>query len=225
MAKSRSAGTVPSSTVPSSGVPSSGVPSSTIPSSRPPARTIFESVAPAGAEAGAERGDGEGGASEGGVGGVMSVGTPCSAHQPEVRLHFDGARYLSPEEVHDSLLRPAGVSGVLAVIAVGPNESRVPCRSWSEAYRLLSYCTTDVQRHLGLRCRPACVEGVQLTRTQMARLAQSEGPAHPHVLRADSARASLTTPPQHLVHATPAHRPSSTGSSSRSPRAAGVPAL
>ena len=118
------------------------------------------------------------------------VPPPLPSLQPEVRLHFEGDRYMPPQEVHTQLLGPAGVSGVLAVVAVSPRESRVPCRTWAEAYSLLSYCTADVQRKLGLKCRPACVEGVQLTRTQMARLAQSEGPPHPHILRAGSPRAS-----------------------------------
>ena len=96
---------------------------------------------------------------------------------------------MSPDEVHRALLAPAGVSGALAVIAVGARESRVVCRTWSEAYRLLTHCTADVQRRLGLRCRPACIDGVPLTRTQMARLAQADAPAQPHVLRADSPRA------------------------------------
>ena len=114
---------------------------------------------------------------------------PHQPHQPEVRLHVEGDKYVSPAEVHAQLLQPAGVGGALAVIAVSSNESRVACRTWSEAYKLLSYCTADVQRRLGLRCRPACIDGVPLTRTQMARLAQADAPAQPHVLRADSPRA------------------------------------
>ena len=42
----------------------------------------------------------------------------------------------------------------------------------------------DDQRELGLRCKPALLDGVQLTRTQMARLAQSEAPPQQHLLRA-----------------------------------------
>ena len=107
---------------------------------------------------------------------------------------------MSPEDVHSLLLQPAGVAqapgarplglsehrdGVLAVIGVGPSESRVACRSWREAYQLLTFVTPDVQRRLGVRCRPAVLDGVPLTRTQMCRLAQSEGSARsPHVRRA-----------------------------------------
>lgn len=132
---------------------------------------------------------------------------------------MESSRYKSPDEIHEQLLKPAGVGGVLAVIATGPAESRVACRSWSEAYRLLTYCTADVQRKLGLRCKPATIEGVPLTRTQMARLAQSEGPPHPHVLRAESPRASLTSPGVkfHDVH------PQRGGASRNSTRASGVP--
>jgi len=122
------------------------------------------------------------------------------AHQPEVRLHFESGVALSPEEVHAMLLQPAGVAlkpgarpsgahhtsdGVLAVISVGLAESRVACRSWREAYQLLTYVTPEVQRQLGIRCRPAVLDGVPLTRTQMCRLAQSEGDVRsPHVTRA-----------------------------------------
>ena len=67
---------------------------------------------------------------------------------------------------------------------MGPSESRVACRTWREAYQVLNYCTPDVQRELGLRCKPALLDGVQLTRTQMARLAQSEAPPQQHLLRA-----------------------------------------
>jgi hypothetical protein len=114
---------------------------------------------------------------------------PHPPHQPEVRLAFDGGSYKTPDELHRGLVQPAGVHGVLAIVATGPSESRVACRSWTEAYKLLTYCTSEVQRSLGLRCKPAEIEGVALTRTQMARLAQSEAPPHPHVLRAESARA------------------------------------
>ena len=170
------------------------------------------------------------------------VPPPLPSLQPEVRLHFEGDRYMPPQEVHTQLLGPAGVSGVLAVVAVSPRESRVPCRTWAEAYSLLSYCTADVQRKLGLKCRPACVEGVQLTRTQMARLAQSEGLPHPHILRAGSPRASSkpgsvasgvnlskTIPSTGLSHSPRQQRfaPGTArayGTSTRSPRPAGVPA-
>jgi len=99
---------------------------------------------------------------------------------------MEGGSYLSPEEVHASLLTPAGLTGIVAVIAVSPTESRIACRTWKEAYRLLTYCTADIQRRLGVRCRPAVLDGVQLTRTQVARLAQSEGPPHHQTLRADA---------------------------------------
>ena len=113
---------------------------------------------------------------------------------------------MPPDEVHKLLVQPAGVKGALAVISCGAGESRVACRTWTEAYQLLSYCTSDVQRRIGLRCRPAIIEGVALTRTQVARLAQGEGPPHQHVLRPGSPRAVVVK-----------HQ------NTRSPRAQGVP--
>lgn len=135
---------------------------------------------------------------------------PYPPHQPEVRLVMEPGTYKAPDELHRELVRPAGVHGVLAIMATAPSESRVACRSWTEAYKLLTYCTSEVQRKLGLRCRPAEIEGVALTRTQMAQLAQSEGPPDPLVLRAHSARASGWT--------------TGTASDARSPRPPGVPA-
>ena len=109
-------------------------------------------------------------------------------HQPEVRLIMDSDNYMAPAEVHRALLNPAGLGGgALAVIAVSPSESRVAFRTWADAYALLTYCTSEVQRKLRVRTRPAVIEGVQLTRTQMARLAQSEGPPPSHILRAGNA--------------------------------------
>ena len=45
-----------------------------------------------------------------------------------------------------SPIKPAGLAGSIAVIAVGPSESKGACRSWREAYQLLTYCTPKVQR-------------------------------------------------------------------------------
>ena len=126
-------------------------------------------------------------------------------HQPEVRLIIDGDRYVGPEEVRRAIIQPAGVQGALTVVPCGPGESRVVCRSWSEAYQILTYCTAEVQRRVGVRCRPAVIDGISLTRTQVARLAQAEGPPHQHILRPDSSRAIV------VKHQT------------RSPRAQGVP--
>lgn len=90
---------------------------------------------------------------------------------------------MSPEEVHQRLLHPAGLDGIIAVIAVSPSQSRIACRTWREAYALLTYCTPEVQRRLSLRIRPAVLDGVPLTRTQMARLAQNEAEPNHHLLR------------------------------------------
>ena len=95
--------------------------------------------------------------------------------------------------------------------------ARARSSTWSEACQLLAYGTGPVQRQLGLRVRPGCVDEVPLTRTQMARLAQGEGPAHPHILRSQSPRASSTT-----ILTTPSHAPP--GASPRRARPAGVPA-
>ena len=58
-------------------------------------------------------------------------------------------------------------------------------RGEHDAFRWLQgMATPEVQRRLSLRCRPAVLDGVQLTRAQMARLAQSEAPPQQHVLRA-----------------------------------------
>ena len=70
---------------------------------------------------------------------------------------------------------------------------RIACTTWKHAYQLLTYVTHDVQRRLGVRCRPAVLDGVPLTRAQMARLAQNEGSARqPHILRASGPL--VTTP-------------------------------
>ena len=134
-------------------------------------------------------------------------------------MQFDGGSYLSPDELRTKLIRPAGVHGALAVVALGPRESKICCRSWSEAYRILTHCTGEVQRAIGVRCKPACsADGIALTRTQMARLAQSEAPPHPHTLRVGSPRAS-TTPPQEQTEVSPRRvRIASTATNSRSPR-------
>ena len=112
-------------------------------------------------------------------------------HQPEVRLLFEAGHYLSPDEMRSSILRPAGVSAALAIVALSPRESKACFRTWTEAYQILTYFTAEVSRSLGVRCRPPSVEGVALTRTQMARLAQNEGAPHPLQLRTASPRASL----------------------------------
>jgi hypothetical protein len=143
--------------------------------SPPPGRPADESF-PLGGGAAAANPDASGGASSGQGGG---------AQLPEVRLLMDQGNYISPGEIHRSLLAPIGISGTLAVVAVGPCESRIVCRTWGEAYRVLNFCTAELQRRLGVRVRPAVVGGVAMTRTQLARLANTEPPLapHPHALR------------------------------------------
>ena len=65
------------------------------------------------------------------------------------------------------------MANALAVAAVGARETRVSFYSWEDAYRVLSFCTPELHREIGVRCRPGIASGVQLTKTEMARLAQA----------------------------------------------------
>ena len=45
---------------------------------------------------------------------------PYPPHQPEVRLVMEPGTYKAPDELHRELVRPAGVHGVLAIMATAP---------------------------------------------------------------------------------------------------------
>ena len=96
------------------------------------------------------------------------------AARPEVRLLMDERRYLSPDEIQRAIIKPSGVPRVLALLPIGHTETRIACRTWAEAYKILSYCTPELQRRLSVRCRPSTFNGVALNKAEMARLAQAE---------------------------------------------------
>lgn len=101
---------------------------------------------------------------------ASKAATPCI----QVRLILEPHVFLSPQQIHELVLAPAGAGHALAIAAVGARETRVTFRSWEEAYRVLCYCSPELQNDLGLRCRPGLASGVQMTKTEMARLAQAE---------------------------------------------------
>ncbi|KAL1507475.1 hypothetical protein AB1Y20_008311 [Prymnesium parvum] len=53
------------------------------------------------------------------------------AARPEVRLIMDEKRTLSPHEIMQEVVKPAGVARVLTFLSVGSTEMRIACRSWA----------------------------------------------------------------------------------------------
>ena len=104
-----------------------------------------------------------------GWGGVKAA-APCI----QVRLIVEPHVFLTPQQIHEYVLQPAGAGRALAIAAVGARETRVTFRSWADAYRVLCYCSPELQSDLGLRCRPGLAMGVQMTKSEMAKLAQAE---------------------------------------------------
>ena len=96
------------------------------------------------------------------------------AARPEVRLRMDAKRRLTPDEIQQAIIKPSGVSRVLALLPVDQTETRIACRTWADAFKILSHCTPELQRRLSVRCRPSTYNGVTLTKAEMARLAHAE---------------------------------------------------
>ena len=83
---------------------------------------------------------------------------------------------MTPSEIEATILRPAGVSSVVAILAAGANEGRVVCHGWEDAYRVLQHCEST-HRTLQVRARPGAHGPVALTKTHVARLAAAEADA------------------------------------------------
>ncbi|KAL3899998.1 MAG: hypothetical protein SGPRY_012542, partial [Prymnesium sp.] len=51
--------------------------------------------------------------------------------RPEVRFITHESKCLSPSDIMQGIVKPAGVSRVLAFLPVGQTETRIACRSWA----------------------------------------------------------------------------------------------
>ncbi len=88
-------------------------------------------------------------------------------------------QFMTPSEIRSVILRPAGVSSVVAILSATPEsphteEVRIVFCCWEDAYRVLQHCKRT-QRTLQVRARPGARGPVAWTKTQVARHAAAEG--------------------------------------------------
>lgn len=110
------------------------------------------------------------------AGGGPLVHAPAPAEvpaHPEVRLVSGAEKLATPSDIEASILRPAGVNSVVAILAVGAAEVRILFDSWDDAYAVLRHCK-HTQRTLQVCARPGARGPVAHTKTQVARFAAAE---------------------------------------------------